>query len=139
MKKTLFVFTDGGARGNPGPAAIGFVIRDYQGKVLAEMGKFIGRATNNVAEYQAIIEALNWIKKNIATKKTIQLIKVFLDSKLAANQLNGFFKIKNSHLRNLVVEVRILERELGGKISYHFIPREKNQQADNLVNKILSS
>lgn len=133
------VYTDGGARGNPGPAGIGFLVKDNQGKVLVRAGKFIGKATNNVAEYSAVIEALSWIKKNLtASQLTNSSFKFFLDSKLIVNQLNGLFKIKNGNLRTLIVEVRKLEKELGGNISYCFIPREKNYQADFLVNKILS-
>jgi len=136
VKETLFVFTDGGARGNPGPAAVGFVIKNARGQTLASQGKTIGIATNNIAEYQAIIEALVWIKKNsIVTER--KLIEVFVDSKLAANQLNGLFKIKNKNLREKVVSVRQLERTIGGNVIYHFIPRQKNRLADSLVNQAL--
>ena len=133
----LTVFTDGGARGNPGPAAVGFVVKDNQGKVLIEMGKYIGEATNNVAEYQAVIEALKWIKKNLSSRSSQTVF--FLDSKLAVNQLNGLFKVKNHGLRNLIVEVRQLERAIGGNVSYRFIRREKNKKADTLVNQSLDS
>jgi len=136
MISQIFVFTDGGARGNPGPAAIGFVVKDTQGKTLAEVGKYIGRATNNVAEYLAVIEALGWIISNI--KYQISNINFFLDSKLIVNQLNGYYKIKDAKLRNLIIEVRKLEQEIKSDVSYHFIPREKNLQADLLVNKNLS-
>lgn len=135
--KGLIVFTDGGARGNPGPAAIGFVVRDDQGEVLTETGKYIGEATNNVAEYQAVIEALKWIKKNLSFRPARTTF--FLDSKLVVNQLNGLFKVKNHGLRNLIVEVRQLEREIGGNVAYHFVRREKNKKADALVNQSLDS
>lgn len=133
MKKSLFVFADGGSRGNPGPAAIGFVVKDSKGKVLVKKGKFIGRATNNVAEYRAVIEALAWLKKNSLTTNCQLLITFFLDSKLIVNQLNGLYKIKNSGLRNLIVKVRQLEQEIGGSVSYHYIPREKNEEADSIA------
>lgn len=133
--ESLSVFADGGARGNPGPAAIGFVIKDSKGKVLVEQGKFIGKATNNMAEYQAVIEALKWI---IAKRRSsVSAVQFFLDSQLVVNQLSGIFKIKNFKLRNLIVEVRQLERDLGGNVSYHFIPRGKNKKADSLVNQSL--
>jgi ribonuclease HI len=135
MKKQIFVFTDGGARGNPGPAAIGIVIKDERGKVLAQFGKSIGKTTNNVAEYQAVIEALKWIKNSI--QYSVSSIQVFLDSKLIVNQLNGYYKIKNGNLRNLIIEVRKLEREVGGNISYKLIPRGRNRLADFLVNQTL--
>lgn len=138
MKKNLFVFADGGARGNPGPAAVGFLIKDNRGKVLIRQGKYIGRATNNVAEYMAVVEALKWLQKNlIDLADSVDMIKFFLDSKLVVNQLNGLFKVKNKNLRNLVVIVRSLEQEVGGNIVYHFRPREKNKEADFLVNQVL--
>lgn len=146
LTKKLFVFTDGGARGNPGPAAIGFIIKDSQGKILKKESKYIGKATNNVAEYQAVIKALEWIShqssiihsEGISRSEHHQSsIKFFLDSKLIVNQLNGLFKIKNSNLRGLIIKARQLEQEVGGNVSYHFISREKNKEADALVNQAL--
>jgi len=135
MSKNLFVFTDGGARGNPGPAAIGFVVKDSHGKVLVKLGKFIGRATNNVAEYQAVIEALKWIKANI--QYSIFNIQFFLDSKLVVNQLNGRYKIKNIKLKGLIIKIKELEKKIKTQIFYYFIPRSKNHHADFLVNQVL--
>ena len=128
----LIVYTDGGSRGNPGPAAIGFYITDDKGNELAKYGKKIGLATNNSAEYLAVISALEWLKLNreLQTKS----VRFFLDSKLIVNQLNGIFKIKEARLRNLIVKIRQLEREIGINIFYSYIPREKNKIADNLVN-----
>lgn len=136
MTKTLYVFTDGGARGNPGPAACAFVVKDDKGKILAEKGKFIGRATNNIAEYQAVIEALKWIKDNFPQ---ISKVQFFLDSQLVVNQLNGVFRIKNQNLRNLILEIKKREQEIMSKIFYQFIPREKNRRADFLISQILRS
>lgn len=143
-KNNLVVFTDGGARGNPGPAAIGFIIKDDHGKILVELGKFIGRATNNVAEYQAVIEALKWLSLNIQYPIDRSAgffrnanIQFFLDSQLVVNQLNGRFKVKDTKLKNLIIKVRCLEKEINGKIFYHFIPRQKNHHADFLVNQTL--
>lgn len=131
----LNIFCDGGARGNPGPAAIGFVIKDETGKTLRRGGKFIGQTTNNVAEYQAVIEALKWVSSNLKSQRS--KINFFLDSRLVVNQLNGLFKIKNTKLRELVVKVRELEQAVGGNVAYRFIEREKNQEADRLVNETL--
>lgn len=133
----LSVFCDGGARGNPGPAAIGFVVKGDSGRILKKRGKFIGRATNNVAEYQAVIKALTWLKSNI--QPLTSNIKFFLDSRLVVNQLNGLFKIKDNKLRQLIVKVRQLEQEVGGNVSYHLIERSKNQEADQLVNETLDN
>jgi len=135
MARRLTVFTDGGARGNPGPAAIGFVVRNSSGKIIHQQGKYIGKATNNVAEYQAVIEALKWIKKNC--QLPLSRLEFFLDSKLIVNQLNGLFKVKEIKMRNLIIKVRQLEREAGGNVSYQTIPREKNSLADSLVNRAI--
>jgi ribonuclease HI len=129
------IYCDGGARGNPGPAAIGFIVSDQRKKVLAKVGQTIGRATNNVAEYQGVVHALTWFQKNISSPKP--RIKIFLDSMLVVNQLNGFFKIKNAALRDLAIKVRQLENLLNAEVSYHFVPREQNQIADFLVNQAL--
>lgn len=137
-KKEFIVFADGGARGNPGPAAVGFVIRDSQGKVLVRQKKQIGWATNNVAEYTAVIEALKWFKNNLADLDNLVTIKFYLDSSLVVNQLNGFFKIKNKNLQKLIIEIRKIEREIKPFIFYYRKPREKNKEADFLVNQALN-
>ena len=137
MEKRILVFADGGARGNPGPAAIGIVIKDEKGKVLTQFGKSIGETTNNVAEYKAVIEGLRWIVTNI--KPQASSVQFFLDSKLIVNQLNGYYKIKNGNLRNLIIEIRKLEQGVGGDISYRLIPRGKNRPADFLVNQALDT
>ena len=136
MIKKFTVYTDGGARGNPGPAAIGVYIIDHEGKEILRKGKQIGEATNNTAEYSAVIEALKWIKENIESVLNISNpnLQFYLDSSLVVNQLNGIFKVKQKHLRELLLQVKLLEQEVGGKILYNFIPREKNIIADSLVN-----
>lgn len=136
ITKSLAVFTDGGARGNPGPAGIGFIIKDASRKILHQQGKYIGKTTNNAAEYQAVIEALKWIVSNF--EDPISKIEFFLDSKLIVNQLNGLFKVKEIKMRNLIIKVRQLEREVGGNVSYYLIPREKNSLADSLVNQAIN-
>lgn len=127
------IFTDGGAIGNPGPAAIGVVVKKNS-QTVKKIAKYLGKTTNNVAEYMAVIEALEWLKTNGPWSGE----KVFwLDSKLVVNQLNGFFKVKDYKLRNLIVKVRELEREVGGNIIYRHVRREKNQEADALVKSVL--
>ncbi len=133
----LKVFTDGGARGNPGPAAIGVFISDQKDKVLAKIGKTIGIATNNVAEYKAVIEALSWILENKNKFSKDIKIEFFLDSQLIYSQVVGLFKIKNSNLRSLLFEVREKEAQINLPISYSHIRREKNKIADSLVNSAL--
>jgi ribonuclease HI len=140
MEKSLLkIFTDGGSRGNPGPSAIGFIVEDKAGKILIKKGKYIGIATNNVAEYTAVIEALKWIKKNLQVVKMRKCqVRIFLDSQLVVKQLNGYFKIKDTKLRNLIIKVRYLEAEIKMPVSYHFIPRNLNTQADLLLNQVLN-
>ena len=135
MADKLFIYTDGGARGNPGKAAVGVIAKSETGEILAKICRKIGETTNNVAEYMAVLEALRWIKNDC--QLSVISCQFFLDSKLVVNQLNGLFKIKDANLRNLLVEIRQLEQEVGGNISYFLIPREKNWQADLLVNQAL--
>ena len=137
MKKVFSVHTDGGARGNPGPAAVGVYIHDEKGKEVVRFGKKIGETTNNVAEYQAVIIALKWLEENL--KEKIGGIKFYLDSSLVVNQLNGLFKIKENHLRELIIKVRELEQKIGGNVSYHYVSRNENAVADSLVNASLNS
>lgn len=139
MKKTLVVKTDGGARGNPGPAAIGVFIKDKStNKILYEEGKYIGSATNNVAEYTAVIEALAWLIKN---KKILEpnydRVELMSDSALIVNQLNGLYKIKNANLQMLSLKVKTLEMQLFAPIKYFHIRREHNTQPDKILNKAL--
>jgi len=139
MLENIFVYTDGGARGNPGPAAIGVFVTDSNGEEIVKFGKRIGVTTNNVAEYLAVIEALKWIRDYFKRERggampAARQIKLMLDSKLIVNQLNGLFRIKKNHLRELIIKIRNLEQEVGGSVSYHFIPREKNKIADRIVN-----
>lgn len=135
------IHTDGGARGNPGPAAIGVVIEDERdGKVVAEFGKTIGETTNNTAEYQAVIEALNFLlRPEMRERGNVQSISFYLDSTLVVNQLNGLFKIKQPHLRELLMRVRVLEQQVGGQIQYAAVPREQNSRADFFVNQALDA
>lgn len=140
MVKKLIIFTDGGARGNPGRAAIGIVIRTENGQILQEIYQRIGVTTNNVAEYSAVVAALEWLRNNPITQLSNNPITQFyLDSVLVVNQLNGKFRVKNADLRELLLKVRMLEQEVGGQIYYTSIPREENTAADALVNRALDS
>jgi len=135
--KNIKVFTDGGARGNPGPSAIGVYAEDEEGKMVAGFGKKIGIATNNVAEYSAVIEALDWIIENKKEFDHDAKIHFFLDSKLVCSQIIGIFKVKNSNLRNLLLSIRDREAQISFPIYYNHIPREKNTKADKFVNDAL--
>jgi ribonuclease HI len=134
----VYIYCDGGARGNPGPGASAFVVKNSQGVVVARGGKYLGKTTNNIAEYMAVIEALSWLEKSIPSViEPPAAIKFFLDSLLVANQLNGLFKIKDHKLKELVIKIRGLENQIKADIIYQHVPRSQNFQADELVNEIL--
>lgn len=135
MNKDLKIYSDGGARGNPGPAASAFVVIE-NGRVIFKASKYLGVSTNNVAEYSALILALYWLKKN--QSKTINKIATFhLDSELIVKQLKGEYKIKNSKLKTLNNKIKKIEKNIELEIKYIYIPRAKNKIADHLVNKEL--
>lgn len=133
---TLTVHTDGGARGNPGPAAAAFIFFEKGQKAVFQRGVFLGKSTNNFAEYSAVVFALEWLSKNVNPQGK-EKITFKIDSQLVVNQLNGIFKIKNKNLRPLLFKIKILENELGTPISYQYFPREQNFLADRLVNQTL--
>lgn len=134
---SINVFTDGGARGNPGDAGIGIYITDEKENELAGFGKKIGFATNNVAEYKAVINALDWIIENKKSLSHNAKINFYLDSNLVCSQIIGIFKVKDSNLRNLLSDVRTREGQINFPIYYKHIPREHNTKADSFVNLAL--
>jgi probable phosphoglycerate mutase len=125
--------TDGGARGNPGPAAYGYVLEAEDGTVLAAHGERIGVATNNVAEYRALIAGLEK-----ALELGVDEVDVISDSELLVKQMTGEYKVKNETLQDLSGEARRLARKLG-KVSYRAVRREHNELADSLVNEALDA
>lgn len=125
------VFCDGGSRGNPGHAAFAYQVKENN-KIAKEGSGYIGIATNNIAEYTAVVKALSWLKENYKG----QDIHFYLDSNLVVSQLNGFYKVKNAAIRNLIVEIHGLETSFA-KVMYNHVPREENKEADKLVNLIL--
>ncbi len=129
--RKLVIFTDGGARGNPGPAGIGVTISDEHGTVLTEFGEAIGETTNNVAEYTALLRALK-----AAADYDVDSVEFFLDSELVVKQLNGEYKVKNAGLKGL--HAAALER-LGkyGEVRIRHITRAKNKVADRLANEAM--
>lgn len=135
----LFVYADGGARGNPGPSAIGVYITDENKNKVVGIGKKIGHATNNVAEYKAVIEGLSWIVENKDSLGEVKKINFFVDSLLVYSQIVGLFKVKNTDMRELIFSVREKEAQIKQPIVYKHIPREKNCEADLLVNKALDN
>jgi ribonuclease HI len=131
----ISIYSDGGSRGNPGPAAFAFVVYKA-GKIIYKNSKFLGKTTNNVAEYEGARHAVRWLKENEDKIKGFK-INIFLDSQLVVKQLTGEYKIKNQKLIPLAREIKGLEREIENKIIFHFIKREKNKVADGLLNEKL--
>jgi ribonuclease HI len=127
----IIIFTDGGARGNPGPAGIGAVLYDNQKRVLAEVSEYLGVATNNQAEYKALIAAL----KKAASLGASEL-ECYLDSELVVKQLKREYKVKNKDLAPLFLEIHNLSFKFK-QITYTHIPRERNKEADRLANEAM--
>jgi ribonuclease HI len=121
--------TDGGARGNPGPAGIGVVLEDERANVLAEVARGIGVTTNNVAEYEALIAGLE-----LARERGVKRLEVFVDSELVASQVRGEWKIRNDRLRALAVRARSLLDGFEAAVVTH-VPRARNARADRLANR----
>jgi len=127
------LFTDGGSRGNPGPAAYGYVLEAGDGTVLAEHGERIGVATNNVAEYRALVEGLRK-----AADLQVDEVEVVSDSELLVNQMQGNYKVKNEALRELWLDANELADRLR-KVTFTAVRREHNELADRLVNEALDA
>ena len=131
MKARLF--TDGGARGNPGPAASAFVLEAEDGTVLEARGTAIGVATNNVAEYRALVDGLRR-----AAELGVSELEVISDSELVVKQMRGEYRVKNEALRALHREASTLAGGIGS-VTYTAVRREQNELADRLVNEALDS
>ncbi|MDQ6985298.1 MAG: ribonuclease HI family protein [Candidatus Dojkabacteria bacterium] len=127
------LFTDGGSRGNPGNAAIGGFIFDENKKNLDFFGRYIGEATNNVAEYMAVLEGIK-----LAKKHKIKELGCHLDSELVVKQLNGEYKVKHPDMFNLYEQV-LDEKKSFEKIEFIHVKREFNRYADKMVNVILDT
>lgn len=135
MQNSLTINCDGGSRGNPGPAACAFVATDA-GNVIYRESKFLGVATNNDAEYSAVILALKWFLKSPLAKRYLS-INFILDSELVVRQIKGVYKIKSQKLREHHTEIIGLIKNLGIRVEFQNIEREKNKLADDLVNEEL--
>lgn len=127
------LFTDGGARGNPGPSATGIFLFDKEDKLVTFTGTYLGEKTNNFAEYSALIEGLK-----LAKKEKVKEINCHLDSELVVKQLNGEYKVKNEDMQMLFKEVEKLKKDFEN-IKFTHVRRENNKFADRMVNIILDS
>lgn len=125
----LILHADGAARGNPGPAGIGAVLTDESGRTVATLAQGIGVATNNQAEYRAVIEGLR-----LAAERGAKSVLVRSDSRLLVEQLAGRFRVKNPTLQRLHGEAQALARDIG-RVDFEHVPREENADADALANE----
>lgn len=130
----LIINTDGASRGNPGQASYGFVVQDGQKKVLYEEGERLGVATNNVAEYTAVLRALEYVEKKYDAKKT--KIDIVSDSQLVASQLSGIYKIKSPHLFQIFIKIKKLQKNFS-EVSFRHVLRTENVLADRMANLAL--
>jgi ribonuclease H / adenosylcobalamin/alpha-ribazole phosphatase len=130
---TARLYTDGGARGNPGPAAYAYVIEDDAGAVLAQHGETIGVATNNVAEYRGLIAGLEK-----AVELRVETLEVISDSELMVKQMRGEYRVKNAALQELQRKAASRAREVG-EVAYTHVRRAHNELADRLVNEALDA
>lgn len=124
----LVIHVDGGARGNPGPAGYGAMVRDAAGNTVAELSEFIGIATNNVAEYRGLLAGLEYAKVNGA-----RVVRVYSDSELIVKQIHGVYKVKSPDLKPIYDQARRLASGFPN-FSIHHVPRERNADADRLAN-----
>lgn len=133
MPSKVQVYSDGGARGNPGPAAIGVLILDERGRVLKQHRERIGETTNNVAEYTAVLVGLELAKSAGAEE-----IRYFLDSELVARQLSGKYRVRTEHIRSLFLQVKEKEKKFT-RVMYTHVPRTHPQikHVDRLLNQAL--
>lgn len=135
--ETITIHTDGGSRGNPGPAAIGVYITDASGVVLDEVKYTIGNGTNNFAEYQAVAAALEVLKKRYGKKTKEMQFHVRLDSELVKKQLSDEYQIKDPSLVPLFIEIHNARVAHFPHITFTHVPRAQNKEADRLVNEAL--
>jgi len=131
--KKIVIYSDGGARGNPGPAGIGAVLYDSEKNIIAEISEYLGEATNNQAEYQAIISALEKAQELKAEE-----LECYLDSELVVKQLSGEYKVKNAGLAPLFIKIYNLKHNFK-KVSFNHVRREFNKEADALANQAMDN
>lgn len=137
MENTLKVFTDGGSRGNPGPAAYGIAILSSSDKVVQQLSGYLGVTTNNQAEYQGVVNALVYFQQNQNLYSKITHLHFYLDSELIVRQLTGIYRIKDLGLQQHATTINKLIDSLHFKVTFTHVPRSQNKLADALVNQTL--
>ena len=137
--ETITIFSDGGSRGNPGPSAVGVYILDAKGSVLKEVSEKIGNATNNFAEYHAVMRGLQTAKEHFGEKTKDLHFEIKLDSELVKKQLNDEYQIKEPGLVPYFIEIHNLRVSSFPNLTLTHIERELNKEADRLVNEALDA
>jgi len=137
IMETWTCFTDGGARGNPGPSGIGVLVLDPKGEVAGEFNAYLGNGTNNYAEYAAVVLALTELKKILGKKTKSVAVHIKLDSELVQKQLSGIYQIKEISLIPQFIEIHNLRVANFPKLTFEHIPRAKNKEADRLANEAM--
>jgi len=131
-----FIHTDGGSRGNPGPAGAGAMLRDELGNSVASVSQFLGTRTNNFAEYEAVILGFETLAKLVKGKTRETEVVVKMDSELVVKQMRGEYKIKNTALKEQSIRLKKI-METFGSVSFAHVPREENSDADALANEAM--
>jgi len=135
MRQKITIYTDGGSRGNPGPAGVGAVVKNEKGQTIKELSKFLGTMTNNEAEYEAVILGLLGFKRLVGKKELKNYdIEVKMDSELVSEQLSGNYQIKKSNLFSYFIKVWNMQVNDYPKIKFTHIGRDQNKAADRLAN-----
>ena len=134
----IIIHTDGGSRGNPGPAALGVVIESASPKWKKEYGHYLGETTNNVAEYSAVVFALKKAKEILKSKASVTDVEVKADSELIVRQMAGIYRVKNPGLKPLFAEIQTLKSHFKS-VTFTHVRREKNTEADAMVNIALDN
>jgi len=137
MREKIIIFTDGGARGNPGPAGAGAVIFDARGNEVKAVSKFLGKRTNNWAEYEAVILGLETAHKLFGAKMSEIGVEVKMDSQLVQRQLKGEYRVKEPTLFEQYIRIHNLIVKYFPRIKFTHIPREENARADELANEAM--
>jgi ribonuclease HI len=135
----IIMHTDGGARGNPGPAGIGVVVKRQNGELVYEVSRYIGEATNNVAEYEALIAGLEEAKKKFGDALREMAIDVRMDSELVIRQLTGIYKVKDPGMKERFARVAKIRMEDAPNMTFTHVFREQNAHADELVNRAIDA
>ncbi len=134
----IIIHTDGGSRGNPGPAASAFIVHSFKNEVLHEESKYLGVTTNNIAEYSALRMAMDWVK-NSYQELEISKIEILMDSELVVKQMRGEYKIKDVNLQAIAQDIKRIQLELQLDVSFIHVRRAENAHADLLVNECLDA